>query len=322
MRVTELLDHFNTLNGIWFSEGASATAARSAETRLEVVAGRVEALDARHRLTTAFQPIVDARSGAIRGHEALLRPWRNSLSSAIRSAQRGGAKADWQFVSPEDFLASSDDGLDIVRLDRLCRTLHSLNFSLHQPPVSGDLFLNVHPHHLLSVSGEHGAFFESVLRRCGLAPERVVIEILESSVDDLPRLEVALANYRRRGFRIAIDDFGRRHSNFDRLWQLQPDIVKLDRSLIVAASENPRVRRIVPRLVDIIHELDATTVFEGIETAAQLSLAIDAGADALQGYLLARPAPDCRHERLDLARLRATPALSPRALVATAAGAI
>jgi len=259
---------------------------------------RVEARAAGLRLSSAFQPIFDARSGRIVSHEALLRPWRDARTTGSGDTHCAGAGG--QPVSPEEVFARSGERGDIVHLDRLCRTLHTINFSRQvgdrgeRDERPGELFLNIHPRHLLEVSSDHGAYFESVLARCGLAPQNVVLEILESSVDDLPRLQAALANYQRRGFRIAIDDFGRSHSNFDRLWLLQPDIVKLDRSLIAAASDNERVRRVLPRLVDIIHELDALTVCEGIETREQLALARAAGADALQGYLLGRPAPDCR----------------------------
>jgi EAL domain-containing protein (putative c-di-GMP-specific phosphodiesterase class I) len=298
MPIAQLLDHFNREDRV--GQGRQPQAPQTLATApfdlLEN--GRVEAEHAGIRLGSAFQPIVDANSGRLIGHEALLRPRRDRDTAA-------------EAVPPEAFFARFDEGEGIVRLDRLCRILHTLNFSAQQP-IGGDLFINVHPRHLLAISGEHGAFFESVLRRCGLAPERVVIEILESSVDDLSRLQAALASYQRRGFRIAIDDFGCRHSNFDRLWQLRPDIVKLDRSLIVAASEQLRVRRILPRLVDIIHELDAVTVVEGIETADQLTLARDSGADAVQGYLLGRPAPLCTIDALKPAARQRAPSARPR----------
>ena len=125
---------------------------------------------------------------------------------------------------------------------------------------------------------------------CGLTPERIVLEILEARIDDLGRLQEAVSGYRSRGYRVAIDDFGCAHSNFDRLWQLSPDIVKLDRSLMVQAEANPRARRVLPKLVEIIHELGATVVCEGIENRTQHQLAADAGADWLQGYFYALPA--------------------------------
>lgn len=298
MPPADLLEHFNSLYrsaSAGHPAASTANRARAAKvfsrTDVHVVADAADL-----RFYSVFQPIFDAANGRLISHEALLRPWRRPATPGPRSAD---TEIAGEPISPEDVFARFGEQGDIVHLDRLCRTLHAINFSRQQKGHSkprGDLFLNIHPRHLLEVSIDHGSYFESVLRRCGLAPERVVLEILESSVDDLPQLQKALANYQRRGYRIAIDDFGRSHSNFDRLWQLQPDIVKLDRSLIVSAGENDRVRRTLPRLVDIIHELDALTVFEGIETPEQLQLARDCGADALQGYLLGRPASECRHD--------------------------
>lgn len=236
-------------------------------------------------LHSAFQPLVEARSGKVAGHEALL-----------RAVARNG-----QHLPPEAVFVLPCDADEIVFLDRLCRTVHALNFLLQSGPGGGDLYLNIHPRHLLAVSAEHGQTFEAILRRCGLAPEQVVLEILESAIDDTPHLAEAVASYRARGYRIAIDDFGRQHSNFDRLWQLEPDLVKLDRSLISEASTNPRVRRILPKLTEIIHELGAKTVCEGIETREQQAIAIDAGTDLLQGYYLARPQGYCLEARSQLA---------------------
>jgi len=100
----------------------------------------------------------------------------------------------------------------------------------------------------------------------------------------------AILGYRRRGFRVAIDDFGAQDSNFDRLWRLTPDVVKIDRTLVVEAVRNPRARRVLPRIVDIIHQLGATVVCEGIETCLQDALARDSGADLVQGFLYGKPA--------------------------------
>lgn len=113
--------------------------------------------------------------------------------------------------------------------------------------------------------------------------------MLESHVDDLRHLQGAISVYRSRGFRVAIDDFGCQHSNFDRLWRLTPDIVKLDRSLIVQVTKNSRARRILPKIIQIIHDSGAQVVVEGIEIPEQHALARDAGADLLQGYFYARP---------------------------------
>ena len=78
--------------------------------------------------------------------------------------------------------------------------------------------------------------------------------------------------------------------NLARLWTLAPEYVKLDGGIIQQAEFNPRLQRILPKLVEIIRELHAEVVIEGVETQAQLELARHAGIHLMQGYLLGRPA--------------------------------
>jgi len=228
------------------------------------------------RLCSVFQPIWQ-QGGLQRqpfAHEALLRVFDQS----------GRPLPIGQFFSQ----ARSAD--EVVYLDRLSRVIHALNFAA-QAQEGDRLFLNVHGRHLLSIaSGRHGTTFETLLGYCGLRPGQVVLEIVESEIDDLGLLEAAIASYRHKGFRIAIDDFGAGHSNFDRLWQLTPDLVKLDRSLVLQSMVNSRARVVFPKLIDIIHELGAQVVCEGIETPAQHQLVLQSEADLLQGFYYARPA--------------------------------
>lgn len=224
-------------------------------------------------LSSVFQPLLDARTLQARAHEALLRVHDDTGRP----------------LSPAEAFAIPTTADDIVYFDRLCRIVHALNFA-RQAPAGAELFLNVSGRHLLGVShGGHGEIFEHLLGECGLKPAQVILEVLEARVDDIARLNDAVAAYRERGYRVAIDDFGCEHSNFDRLWRLTPDIVKLDRSLILQGTSNERARRILPRIVDIIHELGAQVVCEGIETPEQHELAVNAGADMLQGYYYAMP---------------------------------
>ena len=232
------------------------------------------------RLYSAFQAVFASDTLQPVAHEALLRA-RDENNKSISPAE-----AFERAVTPDE----------AIYFDRLCRTVHSLNF-FNQSGAEGDLYLNVSGRHLLSVGGGHGRTFETLLKQCGLKPTQIVLEILESGVEHLQHLQAAVDAYRSRGFRVAIDDFGCQHSNFDRLWQLTPDIVKLDRSLIVQAGINGRARWILPRIVEIIHGLGAQVVVEGIETPEQHALALDAGADLLQGFYYARPSAEVLTQR-------------------------
>jgi EAL domain-containing protein (putative c-di-GMP-specific phosphodiesterase class I) len=227
------------------------------------------------RLFSVFQPILQAGDLQPFAYEALLR---------VRDLDGGP-------IGPQDLFKRTEVAEEIIYLDRLCRVIHAINFFSQQPDRKLTLFLNVDGRHLLNVAnGGHGRTFQSLLECCGVRPQQVVLEIVESLVADSTHLVEALASYQKLGYRIAIDDFGSRESNFDRLWNLSPDIVKLDRSLVTQSVVNPRARSVLPKLVDIIHELGATVVCEGIEDEEQHRIAVDTGTDLLQGYYYGRPA--------------------------------
>ncbi len=240
--------------------------------RLEVLDDEVRANFIGLHLRSVFQPIVDLKRNEPLGYEALLRAFDH----------KGNA------VAPPAAFRQAEVAERLVKFDRLCRTLHTLNY-LNMGKGIGLLFLNVHPELLVAVNA-HGKVFEQVLHQHEVATNEVVIEILESAVSEEKLLVAAIANYRERGYKIAIDDFGKEHSNLDRIWTLSPEYVKLDGSIIQQAETNSRLQRILPMLVEIIRELGAEVVVEGIETQSQLELARHAGVNLVQGYLLGRPA--------------------------------
>ncbi|MBM3117515.1 EAL domain-containing protein [Jeongeupia naejangsanensis] len=223
-------------------------------------------------LSSVFQAI-HAPDGRVVGEEALLR-------ASVRHKP----------LPPLTAFEYAESQRKLVAFDRLCRTLHLLNDAGHADRAQ-TLYLNVHPKMLTEVSDRHGAVFQDILESLDSKPSRIVLEIGEDEIaeSDINRARAALQSYRSRGYRIAIDDFGRRHANLDRLWQLEPDVIKIDRSLIGEAESSPRLRRALPKLVELLHELGGEVIVEGVETETQRQIAIDAGADALQGFLLDEP---------------------------------
>jgi EAL domain-containing protein (putative c-di-GMP-specific phosphodiesterase class I) len=223
------------------------------------------------QLNSAFQPIYDSAAGDLYGHEALLRP---SLGGELAS-------------TPEFAFSYAEQAGKLVQFDRVSRTLHVLNFRQIYAE-NGLLFLNVHPKLLIAVNA-HGKVFERILHSNSVPTDRVVIEIPENLVEQDKQLLEAIENYRDRGYHIAIDDFGKKNSNLDRLWKISPEYVKLDLSIIQQAEINTKVRKILPSLINIIRDLGAKPIIEGIETQAQLDIALEAGGSLLQGYFLGRP---------------------------------
>lgn len=227
---------------------------------------------ASYSLFSHFQPILSLAHGRQIGVEGLLR----AEGPAGRVAP------------PVLFEQAAAAGLT-AELDSTAAELHVANFGLHaETPMW--LFLNMLPSVALDFPQRRPAF-EAMLLRFGLRPEQIVIEILEAEVPLGASLDETVRCVRDLGCLIAIDDFGAGHSNIDRIWQLEPDIVKLDRSLIAAAATHARVRRVLPSLISLLHEAGSMVVIEGIETADEALLAMDSDADFVQGFHFARPQP-------------------------------
>ncbi|ACE84221.1 hypothetical protein [Cellvibrio japonicus] len=104
----------------------------------------------------------------------------------------------------DSVFTSLDDREQVVHLDRLVRTLHSLNYLQQYDGRTDLLSLSVHPRHIISVATDHGKIFEKILSDCGLGPERVLLttRLLDSA--SLPHFHNALGNYQRRGYLLGI----------------------------------------------------------------------------------------------------------------------
>jgi EAL domain-containing protein (putative c-di-GMP-specific phosphodiesterase class I) len=223
------------------------------------------------RVRSAFQPIFSFAHSRPVGYEGLARGWN----------ERG------ESVPAPVLLGADRSGEGIIFLDRLLRALHLANFS---GPAFRDswLFLNVAPEVIIH-GRSYGPFFREALQTYGIAPQRVVLEVTEGATEDEATLESATRYYRNIGCLVAIDDFGAGHSNFDRIWRLRPDIVKLDRSLIARAARDPATRRGLVGIAGLLHETGALVLAEGVETEEEAVASLQAEVDLLQGYLLGRP---------------------------------
>ena len=253
-----------------------------------------------HELTSAFQPIYAVAQGQVAGYEGLLR----------------ATAAPGRTIRINTLLSGLNDD-EVVSLDRTARTLHLRTYASVDP---GDklLFLNLHPVAALAEAG-NAKNMRGRVAYFGLPPSRICFEILEGACADEGRLVDAVAACREMGFAVAMDDFGVERSNFDRVAALRPDYVKLDRSVLANAMGDAKARRMLPSLIDILHASGAHVVVEGIEDSAGALLAIEAGADLLQGFYFAAPSAKLHDDELtgrilrELVRMRGpSPAITAR----------
>lgn len=217
------------------------------------------------QIQMAFQPIVSVGERRIVAYEALLRTGEETLRN------------------PMAFLSAAER-LDAVHtLGRAVRKAVAL--AAFDAPLDADLYVNLHPRDLLDPDLVHPKAPLSTIA------SRVVLELTErASLDDVPEVEGRVAELRRLGFRIAVDDLGAGYAGLSSLTSLSPDVVKLDMSLVRGVDGDLRRQRVVASLLTLCRDLSMLVVTEGIETAAERDTILGFGGDLLQGYLFAKPA--------------------------------
>ena len=231
--------------------------------RAGLVAGFERALET---LVMAFQPIVHAGRRAIYGYEALARPSEASMPS------------------PEAILAAAER---LGRLPDLGRRVRSLSAAaLRSAPEGTLLFVNMHPCDLLD-----DELFQANAPLSAHAA-RVVLEVTErSTLDDVEDVRERVRRLRDLGYRIAIDDLGAGYSGLASFAALEPDVVKLDVSLIRGVHQSQVRQRIVGTMATLCKEMQIRVIAEGVEVAGEKDAVQRLGCDLVQGYFFARPGP-------------------------------
>lgn len=215
-------------------------------------------------LWMAYQPIVRTSDGGLFGYEALLRSGEKSLPHA-------GAILD-----------------AAERLDRVAELGRVIRAACVVPMPSADpnalLFVNLHARDLMDE-----ALFSPDAPLSHIA-DRVVLEITErASLDDVDDARAKVSRLRKMGFRIAVDDLGAGYAGLSSFATLEPELVKLDMSLVRGVDQSPTKQKLVRSVSGLCKELGMMVVGEGVETTAERDMLTSCGVDLLQGYLFAKP---------------------------------
>lgn len=221
-----------------------------------------QALDA---LWIAYQPIVKWPDQVVFGYEALVRSAHPALSNPallFDAAERLG------------------------RVSALGRRIRrAIAESMRAAPADAVIFANLHALDLT----DDDLFDASVAFSANAAS--VVLEITERcSLHRIVDVRARIGRLRELGFRIAVDDLGAGYAGLSSFSQLEPDIAKLDMSLVRGIDSSPRKASLVRTMIAVCRQdLDTLVVCEGVETTAERDTLEGLGADLLQGYLFARP---------------------------------
>lgn len=130
-----------------------------------------------------------------------------------------------------------------------------------------------------------------IVLKSGVAPQRIIIELNEETdiYDDNVIENIRI--FKRNGFKIALDDFGKQNANIDFLLKCPLDLIKVDREIINPKStiSYDAHKEVCRAILNMIRAMGADKIVEGVETCEQLSMVRDAGFNKIQGFLLSRP---------------------------------
>jgi EAL domain-containing protein (putative c-di-GMP-specific phosphodiesterase class I) len=245
---------------------------RQSQRAAEMAGALGDAL-AKSQFRMVYQPVFTI-AGEIVAFEALLR-WQHPT---------------WGPVSPPEFIPTAEKSGLIVAIgdwviDEVCRQAMAWN-AAHLRPIK--MFANVS-----GVQLERPDFSSKIadaLKRSGLAPDRLELEITESWViSDLRGAAGKLQQLRDLGIGVALDDFGTGYAAFDYLQELPLDSLKIDRSFIQRLNGPAANLSTVRAMTILARQLGLKTVAEGVESEEQIHHLGEIGCDLVQGFLLGRP---------------------------------
>jgi diguanylate cyclase (GGDEF)-like protein len=249
------------------------------ETSMEWRARQRRAIEAdlrhalpRNEFELHYQPVVKIANQVCSGMEALLR-WK-----------RGGG----EIVPPAEFIPIAEDiGLISSIGEWVLRT--ACNDAMAWPQHIA-LAVNLSPAQF--GNSDLRSIVVGALAESGLPPHRLELEITESVLLESSKTNLKiLASLKALGVKIVLDDFGTGYSSLSYLSMFAFDKVKIDRSFVSQMSERRDCAAIVCSIINLGHNLNMTTVAEGVETEVQLDMLRLAGCSEAQGYLFSRPLP-------------------------------
>lgn len=196
---------------------------------------------------------------------------------------------------------SGQPPLYVLEVARQSNSLFELEMEIFKQAVSCVLMKSPH---LLFINISSEAFGDAsfavkvqrMMKKLGVSPSRVCIEIPELNLYDSDKFQASLQNWLNIGFYTAVDDFGSMRSNIDIVFNAKPDYVKVDKFLLNGICKDRRKQKILAGLIEVFTLSGIYPILEGIETPDDLDWVISKGWDiGGQGYLLMHPSDfeDC-----------------------------
>jgi len=223
-------------------------------------------------LSINYQPIVNGKTGEIKGLEALAR-WHNPKLGQ---------------VSPSDFITVAEKTGTIGDI-----TLHLFEKAvcdLKQWPPNLYLSFNLSTHDIMNDNTLQE--LKRIIDNHGVASGRIQFEITETTMmNDLDHSSKITKTLREQGFMIALDDFGSGYSSLSYIHKLAFDNLKIDRSFVDNLLQDQRSQGVLKTILELCSNFEVSCTVEGVETVEQKDLLLTLGCTQMQGYYFYRPAP-------------------------------
>lgn len=273
--------------------------------RRQAITDGMETALATGQFEVYLQPKYQIRDGRLAGAEALVR-WNHP---------------EWGLQPPAEFIPIFERNGFITKLDQyvweqVCALLQEWDRKGY-PSIN----ISVNVSRMDIYNADLADVLTGLVRRYGLSPSRLHLEITESAYTDTSRqLIETLGALRRLGFVIEMDDFGSGYSSLNMLTEMPVDVLKLDMKFIQTEITRPTGQGILRFIVDLARWMKLSVVAEGVETQEQLERLQNGGCDYAQGYYFARPMPVGDFEALLTAHPSAASAPAREAMCAAEAG--
>jgi diguanylate cyclase (GGDEF)-like protein/PAS domain S-box-containing protein len=225
-------------------------------------------------LSMHYQPIVDLETQEVVGFEALMR-WDHP---------------DRGVIGPEVFIPLAEQSDMILELGAFAlreATADASSWALNNFDILPYVSVNLAAQQLNDV--RLMTMIDDALGTSGLAPDRLVLEITETSaLFDVAETLNVLKELKLKGIDIALDDFGTGYSSLSYLVQLDPKVIKIDRSFISPMNNTEQNELLLEAIISLGQKLHVTLLAEGIETETQLNKLLCLGCRFGQGYLFSQ----------------------------------
>lgn len=223
-----------------------------------------------------FQPVLSIQNASVIGYESFMRFDLDKENLENPS------------FLPENAFEYEKEKNNVWILDKACfktavKTARAIG-------LRKKLFINLNSASFFDKNFQKEYIFKS-LQKYGIEPSSVVIEISENNSDEKlqEKIEETAAFFRSNGCQIALDNFGRQNFGFKKIYSLNPNYIKIDRTVIQNISTDEIKQKMVKSLVSFCSEIGTKIVAAGVETEAELKTLICLGVDFAQGFFIGKP---------------------------------